>query len=50
MPIASLVAGALAGTSILYPFYPFAAVRLACLGVGLVIAGQRLRDRPAEAR
>ena len=48
--IASLIAGALAGTNILYPFYLFAAVMIGCLGAGLVVGGQRLRERPSGWR
>ncbi len=44
--VASLIAGALAAINILYPFYLFAAVMLASLAVGLVVGGQRLRERP----
>jgi MFS family permease len=48
--VAALIAGALAGTNILYPFYLFAAVMIGCLGVGLVVGGQRLRERPSGWR
>ena len=47
--IASLVAGALGEINILYPFYLFAAVMIGCLGVGLVVGGQRLRERPSAS-
>ena len=46
---ASLLAGALAETSILYPFYLFSAVMLASLGIGILVGGPTLRRRPRAA-
>lgn len=50
--VASLVAGALAVESILYPFYVFSGVMAASLLIGLLVGGRRLqgqvRDRVAE--
>lgn len=42
---ASLAAGFLAETDILYPFYVFSAVMAVCLGLGLLIGGRRLEVR-----
>jgi MFS family permease len=42
---ASLAAGVLAQTDILYPFYVFSAVMAVCLGLGLLIGGRRLEVR-----
>lgn len=41
--VASLLAGVLAASDILYPFYVFSAVILVSLGIGLLIGGSRLR-------
>jgi MFS family permease len=41
--VASLVAGVLAAEDILYPFYVFSGVMTACLLLGLLIGGSRLR-------
>jgi len=43
--VASLIAGVLAGTNIVYPMYVFSAVLVASLVVGLLIGGRRLRGR-----
>lgn len=48
--LASLLAGALAETSILYPFYLFSAVMLTSLGIGILVGGPALRGRPSAAR
>jgi MFS family permease len=45
---ASLLAGALAATDIVYPFYVFAAVLAVSLVLGLVIGGRRLNGRIIE--
>jgi MFS family permease len=42
---ASLLAGALAESSIYYPFYVFTGVLLSSLAIGLLIGGSRLRGR-----
>ncbi len=42
--VASLLAGVLAASDILYPFYVFSAVILVSLGIGLLIGGSRLRE------
>jgi len=42
---ASLAAGVLAERDILYPFYVFSGVMAVCLGLGLLIGGQRLEVR-----
>ena len=43
--VASLAAGVLARSDILYPFYVFSAVMAVCLGLGLLIGGRRLEVR-----
>ena len=43
--VASLVAGVLAAENILYPLYVFSGVMSACLVIGLLVGGQRLRAR-----
>ena len=48
--MASLIAGVLAGTDIVYPMYVFSAVLLLSLGAGLVIGGDRLDGRPVAAQ
>jgi DHA1 family multidrug resistance protein-like MFS transporter len=45
--VASLVAGVLAASDIVYPFYVFSAVMLVSLVLGLAVGGTRLRVRPA---
>ncbi len=45
--VASLATGALAAVDIVYPFYLFSAVILACLLIGLVIGGSSLRGAPS---
>jgi MFS family permease len=45
--LASLAAGVLARSDILYPFYVFSAVMAVCLGLGLLIGGRRLEVRRA---
>ena len=47
--LASLAAGVLARSDILYPFYVFSAVMAVCLGLGLLIGGRRLEVRRAAA-
>jgi DHA1 family multidrug resistance protein-like MFS transporter len=48
--VASLIAGVLAQTDIVYPMYVFSAVLLSSLAIGLVIGGRRLSGRsPAPA-
>jgi MFS family permease len=47
--LASLISGALAEISILYPFYLFAAVMIGCLIVGLLVGGRRLRASPSRS-
>jgi MFS family permease len=44
--VASLIAGVLAETNIVYPMYVFSAVLIASLVVGLLIGGRRLDGRP----
>ncbi len=46
--VASLIAGVLAGTDIVYPMYVFSAVLLTSLVVGLVIGGRRLQGRVVD--
>jgi MFS transporter, DHA1 family, tetracycline resistance protein len=46
---ASLIAGLLASTNIVYPMYVFSAVLVASLGVGLLIGGRRLQGRVVVA-
>jgi MFS family permease len=43
--VASLIAGVLAQTNIVYPMYVFSAVLLTSLGIGLLIGGRRLSGR-----
>ena len=45
--VASLIAGVLAGTNIVYPMYVFSAVLIASLVVGLLIGGRRLQGHVA---
>ncbi|MDP9244820.1 MAG: MFS transporter [Chloroflexota bacterium] len=45
--VASLIAGVLAETNIVYPMYVFSAVLLVCLTVGLAVGGPRLQGRGA---
>jgi MFS family permease len=45
--VASLLAGVLAQTDILYPMYVFSAVLMLSLVVGLLIGGERLKGRPS---
>ncbi|MEA2608924.1 MAG: hypothetical protein QOJ75_1167, partial [Chloroflexota bacterium] len=45
--VASLIAGVLAQVDILYPLYVFSAVLTGSLVLGLLIGGQRLRERHA---
>ena len=44
--VASLIAGILAQTDILYPMYVFSAVLTTTLIVGLIVGGDRLTGRP----
>jgi len=46
--VASLIAGVLAGTNIVYPMYVFSAVLVTSLVVGLVIGGRRLQGRVGQ--
>ena len=46
--VASLIAGVLAGTNIVYPMYVFSAVLMTSLVVGLLIGGRRLHGRHVE--
>ncbi|HEY8635867.1 MAG TPA: MFS transporter, partial [Candidatus Limnocylindrales bacterium] len=46
--VASLIAGVLAGTNIVYPMYVFSAVLVTSLVVGLVIGGRRLQGRVVQ--
>jgi MFS family permease len=46
--VASLIAGVLAGTNIVYPMFVFSAVLMTSLAVGLLIGGRRLQGRPSE--
>ena len=46
--VASLIAGVLAGTNIVYPMYVFSAVLIASLVVGVLIGGRRLQGRAAS--
>ena len=46
--VASLIAGALAQTNIVYPMYVFAAVLTVTLVLGLIIGGPRLNGRAAS--
>jgi MFS family permease len=47
--VASLIAGVLAQTDIVYPMYVFSAVLLFSLVIGLVIGGGRLSGRGVPA-
>ena len=46
--VASLIAGVLAGTNIVYPMFVFSAVLMTSLVVALLIGGRRLQGRPVE--
>ena len=48
--VASLIAGALAQTDIVYPMYVFAAVLTVTLVLGLIVGGDRLTGRPRPGR